>query len=70
MSEHMLKPGDFIALRDPIAERLDELADMAEWWRKHRAKGRNPTGIRAGMVTLCEEVTGLVRCPPNPVPDR
>lgn len=55
-----------VARHDPIAEKLDEIADMAEWWRKHRDKGRMPSGIRAGMMVLCEEIAVLKQSKPSP----
>jgi len=42
---------------DLIAEKLDELADLAEYWKKNRDKGRMPTGIRAGMIHLAKDIT-------------
>lgn len=57
MHEH----GEMVIVTDEIANRLDELADMAEWWRKHRANKRNPSGIRGGMLILCEEITVMAK---------
>ncbi len=42
--------------RDPIAEKLDEMADLCECWRKNREKGRNPNAIRQALIILSNEV--------------
>lgn len=44
---------------DSIAEKLDELADLAEIWKLHRVKRKNPTGIRAAMTMLCDDIATL-----------
>lgn len=48
-------------VKDPIAERLDELADLSEYWKKNRDKGRNPQGIRLAMIHLANELVILTR---------
>lgn len=41
---------------DVTAEKLDELADLAEYWKNNRARGRNSVGIRAAMLMLSQEI--------------
>lgn len=45
--------------RDEIAEKLDELADLAIVWERYRSKGRNPTAVRAALATAAHEITLL-----------
>lgn len=54
-------PGRIEILTDPIAEKLDEMSDIAECWRKNREKQRMPTAIRSAMVMLAEEISMLVK---------
>jgi hypothetical protein len=42
---------------DIIAVKLDELADLSEYWKKNRSKGLMPNGVRAGMMVLVEEIS-------------
>lgn len=44
---------------DRIAEKLDEMADICEYWKKHRSKGSTPQGIKAALVYLSQEVSAL-----------
>lgn len=44
---------------DHIAEKLDEMADLCEYWKKHRSKGRMPNAIRGALVYLSQEVAVL-----------
>lgn len=44
---------------DRIAEKLDEMADICEYWKKHRSKGRTPNAIRGALVYLSQEVSTL-----------
>lgn len=46
-------------LHDPIAEKLDEMADLCEHWKRHRANGRNPIAVRAALLMLAQECTAL-----------
>jgi len=45
---------------DPIAEQLDELSDLAEYWKKNREKGRMPPVIRHAMLIMCEDIVKLL----------
>ena len=54
--------------KDEIAEKLDELADLGEYWKKNRDKGYQPNGVRAGMMSIISEInliaeTQLRNCP-------
>ena len=50
------KPGEFILVRDLIAEKLDELADIGEYWKRNREKDYTPNAIRAAMLMLIDEI--------------
>lgn len=45
-----------IAHIDVTAEKLDELAHLAEYWKKNRERGISPGGIRAAMLMLSQEI--------------
>lgn len=45
--------------KDEIAEKLDELSDLSEYWKKNREKGRTPNGVRVGMLALVQEINML-----------
>lgn len=42
--------------RDEIAEKLDEMADICEYWKKNRAKGYKPSAIRNALLYLVSEI--------------
>ena len=42
---------------DEIAERLDELADLASIWNKHRQAGRTPSATRQAMIMVIKEIS-------------
>jgi hypothetical protein len=46
-------------VRDPIAEKLDELADLAELWKAGRKKGRDSESIRTAMLHAAGVITFL-----------
>lgn len=46
--------------RDTITEKLDEMADISEYWKRQRDKGRNPNAIRSAMLMLAQELTMVV----------
>jgi len=48
--------GEIKVFKDEVAEKLDELADICEYWKKNRNKGRNPSGIRAALLYLVSEI--------------
>ena len=35
---------------------LDELADICEYWKKHRENGRTPHGVKAGILALVSNI--------------
>lgn len=41
---------------DPIADKLDELAALAQHWTRNRDRGYTPSGIRAAMLQLAHEL--------------
>lgn len=51
--------GELQIVKDTIAEKLDEMADLCEYWKRHRGAGRNPTAVRAAMVMLASEIALL-----------
>ncbi len=48
--------GEIRVHRDKIAEKLDEMADLCECWKKNRDKGRDPNSIRQALIMLSNEV--------------
>jgi len=46
---------------DTTPGKLDELADLSEYWKRNREKGRTPNAIRSALLTLAYE---LVRADP------
>jgi predicted nuclease with TOPRIM domain len=44
---------------DEIAEKLDEMADLCEYWKKNREKGRRSNAIRAALLMLASECSLL-----------
>lgn len=53
--------GEIKVHRDTIAEKLDEVADLSECWKKNRDKGHAPSGIRFGLLHLVAEIDFLVK---------
>ena len=51
--------------RDIIAEKLDEMADIAEIWKKTRKQGKHPNGARIEMLSLVEEIIMIVNLFPK-----
>lgn len=41
--------------QDPGADALDELAELAKYWIRSRARGRTPNGIRMAMIQVARE---------------
>lgn len=46
-------------VRDHVAEKLDEMADLCEYWTRNRVKWRNPTAVRAALLMLVKEVAAI-----------
>lgn len=40
--------------RTPVL--IDELADLCEYWKKHRAAGRTPAHIQSAILAIAGEV--------------
>ena len=55
----LLCPGKIEAHTDFIAEKLDEMADLCEHWRKNRERGRMPNAIRAALMMLAKECIAI-----------
>lgn len=53
-------PSEVKLARDEIAEKLDEIADLGEYWKKHREKGCKPDAIRVAMLLLIDNIAILV----------
>ncbi len=51
--------GRVEVVRDEVSEKLDEMADVCEYWKRNRDKGRNTNAIRAALIMLAEEVVAL-----------
>ena len=47
--------------RNHIDEKLDDLADISEYWRRQRDRGYTPSILRTVMLTLCDEVRLLAQ---------
>jgi len=45
---------------DPIAEKLDELASLGEYWQRNREKGRQPRAVRAAMIIIVREIKDIL----------
>ena len=42
--------------KDEVADKLDEMADLCEYWKRNRDNGRTPGAIRAALLMLAGEV--------------
>ena len=47
--------GRVEVVRDDVAEKLDEMADLCEYWKRNRDRGYHPNAIRAALIMLAEE---------------
>lgn len=50
-------------VHDHVGEKLDEMADLCEHWKRHRERGRNPTAIRAALLMLAQECAATMLSP-------
>lgn len=48
------------AVTDPISERLDELADLAAVWKRHREAGRTLEHTRTAILNIAREMTVII----------
>lgn len=51
-----MEAGMIELVKDNIGEKLDELADLAEYWKKQRNEGKSPTGVRQAMLMVINEI--------------
>lgn len=51
--------GELQPVKDEIAEKLDELADLSEHWKKNREKGIHPQAIRSALIQIIQHVEFL-----------
>lgn len=54
MNEPMMQ-NKLVVMRDPVAEVLDDMAALGEYWQRNREKGRMPGSIRAAMLLAARE---------------
>jgi hypothetical protein len=45
---------------DPVADKIDEIADIGEMWKRNRDKGRNPKAIRTAMIIAIDELVDII----------
>jgi len=48
--------SDLKVYKDVVAEKLDEMADLCEYWKKNREKGHEPNAIRQALISISEEI--------------
>jgi len=53
------QPGKFEILKDPIMENLDEIANLAECWKRSCDQGLNPASTRAALIMLIKETAEI-----------
>ena len=55
-----MNPGRIHVVVDDISLRLDEMADLCEYWKRWReGRGMTPYAIRSALVSLSSEVSRL-----------
>lgn len=58
--EPTVTPGALMLVHDDVSQRLDEVADLCEHWKRWReVRGHTPQAIRAALVMLAREVAML-----------
>ena len=45
--------------RDYVADVLDDMAALGEYWKRNRERGRMPNGIRSAMLLVAREALDL-----------
>lgn len=50
------QPGKITVWRDEQAELLDDMADLCEYWKRNRSKGRTPNAIRSALVMMAADI--------------
>jgi len=53
--------GRIEVTQDEIAEKIDELADLCDVWKKSRSLGLSPKHNRAAIVMTAQDIAALVR---------
>ncbi len=61
-----MKAGELIEVRDEIALGLDEVADLAAQWSRHRSNGRMPRVLRVAMLAAMKDVIAQLDFPLYP----
>lgn len=51
--------GRLEVMRDPVADALDDMAALCEYWKRNRDKGRTPSAIRNPLLQMAREVLML-----------
>lgn len=54
-----MESGKIEVCRDMVAEKLDEMADICEYWKRRREQGITPNAIRAALLMLANELVLL-----------
>ena len=53
-------PGEIVLVHDDVSNRLDEMADLCEYWKRWREhRNHTPHAIRSALVMLANEVVML-----------
>lgn len=60
-----LRPGKIGVFRDEQLELLDDLADLCEYWKRSRDKGRTPNALRSALVMLAADIAKTTMPPAN-----
>lgn len=55
----MSEQDQIVIINDAVAETLDDMAALADYWKRNRENGRTPNSIRNAMVLVCREVVSL-----------
>ena len=58
-----LEPGKIEVKTDEVAEALDEIAHLAEYWKRSREQGRIPGGIKSAMIMLARRILEMENNP-------
>lgn len=56
--------GKIEVVRDHIVEKLDELADLFECWKRRRDKGQTPEAVRTAILLTVDELESIRQLEP------
>lgn len=56
--------GKIEVAHDHIAEKLDELADLFEYWKRRRDKRQTPQAVRAAILLTVDELESIRQLEP------